>query len=73
MFDYSKLLGKIKEVFGTQHAFAAAMQMGYVSLNRALNNKRDFDQPEMHRACILLGIPAEEIPLYFFTPKVQKN
>ena len=33
MFDYSKLKGKIKEVFGTQSAFAKAMGLSGVSLS----------------------------------------
>lgn len=38
MFDYSKLKGKIKEVFGTQSAFAKAMGLSGVSLSSKLNN-----------------------------------
>ena len=71
-FDYSKLKGKIKEVFGTQSAFAAEMQMSRVSLSKKLNNKMQFSQKEIDRAVDLLKIKKEEIPVYFFTPKVQE-
>ena len=37
-FDFSKLRGKIKEVFGTQEKFAKAMGMSSVSLSAKLNN-----------------------------------
>ncbi len=72
-FDYSKLRGKIKEVFGTQDQFALKMKMGRVSLSQRLNNALQFSQREIERACNLLGIPPEEISVYFFTAKVQKR
>lgn len=71
MFDYSKLKGKIKEVFGTQSAFAKAMGLSGVSLSSKLNNITHFTQVEINRACELLSIPVEFIPVYFFTEKVK--
>lgn len=71
-FDYSKLLGKIKEVFGSQDEFAKTMEMSRSTISAALNNKREFTQQEMKTACELLSINEREIPVYFFTPKVQK-
>lgn len=72
LFDYSKVRGKIKEVFGTQSAFAEAMNMSPVSLSEKLNNKVQFSQKEIDRACDLIQISKEEIPIYFFTPKVKE-
>ena len=72
-FNYSKLRGKIKEVYGTQDKFAKALGIGRVSLSQRLNNILDFSQAEIHISCNILGIKKEEIPLYFFTLKVQKN
>lgn len=72
-FDHSKLRGKITEVFGTQDKFAKALGIGRVSLSQRLNNNLDFSQHEMHRSCELLGIELKDLPLYFFTPKVQKR
>lgn len=66
MFDYRKLRGRIKERFGTQDAFAAAMGIGRVSLSQRLNNSLGFSQREILRAAELLEIPTEEIPDYFF-------
>lgn len=73
VFDYSKLRGKIKEVFGTQAAFAAEIPMSLVSLSEKLNNKVQFSQREINRACVLLQIAKEDIPKYFFTPKVKET
>lgn len=73
MFDYSKLKGKIKEVFGTQEAFAKAMGLSGVSLSSKLNNVTQFTQVEINRACELLSIPVEYISVYFFTEKVKTS
>lgn len=72
-FDYSKLRGKIKEIFGTQDCFASKLGMGRVSLSQRLNNTLEFSQCEIERACTLLEIAPEEISVYFFAPKVQKH
>ena len=72
-FDYSKLRGKIKEVFGRQEDFATAMLLSNVSLSAKLNNKVPFTQSEINKACELLGIPREFIPVYFFTEKVKTS
>lgn len=73
IFDYSKLKGKIKEVFGTQEAFANAMLMSTVTLSAKLNNKINWTQEEMNLACDLLSVPYEFIPVLFFTEKVKSS
>lgn len=65
-FDYSKLKGKIKEVFNTQEAFADAIEMNRVTLSLSLNNKREFSQSEMMKSCKALNFEPIDIPLYFF-------
>ena len=72
-FDFSKLRGKIKEVYGTQTAFADKMEINEATLSNKLNNNVEFSPKEIVRACYLLGIKFEEIEVYFFTLKVQKN
>lgn len=72
-FDYSKLRGKIKEVYGTQDKFAKKLGIGRVSLSQRLNNLLDFSQEEINKSCEILGIEKKEIPVYFFTIKVQKH
>lgn len=71
-FEYSKLRGKIKEVFNTQEAFAEAMEMSTTSISAKLNNKVEWSQKEIDKASEVLMIPKDEIPMYFFTPKVQQ-
>lgn len=65
-YNYSKLRGKIVEVFGTNEPFATAMGMSERTLSLKLNSLRFWKQPEMERACDLLGISRVEIPAYFF-------
>lgn len=71
MFDYSKVRGKIKEVFNTQEAFAKAMGMSTTTLSDKLNNKVQWTQKEIDKAVDLLKIDRADIPEYFFTEKVQ--
>ena len=72
-FAYDKLKGKIKEVFGTQEAFANALGIARTSLYSKLNNNTEFTQMEMFKALELLHLQKTEIDVYFFTPKVQKT
>jgi len=67
MPDFGKLYGKIREVYGTQEAFAAAIGMNRSTLNLRLNGKADWKINEVVKACELLCIPADEAHLYFFT------
>lgn len=70
--SYSKLKGKIKECFNTNKAFAIAMGMDLSSLSAKINNKSPWKREEIEKACGLLGIPIEDVYLYFFTKKVEK-
>lgn len=72
-FDYSKLKGKIKEVYGTQNEFAKAVGLSFVSISKKLNNVRQFKQSDIDKISEVLKIPKEEIPVYFFTLEVHKN
>lgn len=72
-FHYGKLLGLIKEKYGTQEAFAAALGIGYNTLSLKLNNKADFKRGEICTACKLLGIDMKDVHSYFFDVKVEKT
>lgn len=73
VFDFSKLRGRIKEIYGTQTAFAVAMLMNEATLSNKLNNNVEFSPKEIIKACLLLSIELKDVNLYFFTLKVQKN
>ena len=60
-FKYAKLSGRIKEKFKTQERFAEAMNMSPRSISLKLNNKREWKQNEIDKACELLEIQTSEI------------
>jgi transcriptional regulator with XRE-family HTH domain len=66
IFDYSKLRGKIKELFGCEREFAGAMNMSATTLSLILNNKAEFSQNDIKTACELLRIPPSKLNEYFF-------
>lgn len=65
--NYAKLRGVIREVYGTQEDFARAMSMHPSSLSFKLTNRRDWTGAEIEKACILLGIPLQDVHIYFFS------
>lgn len=73
MYDYSKLLGKIKERCGTQAEFAERMHLSERTISQKLNQKVDFSQSEIKKASDILGIDDASIQLYFFTLAVQAD
>ena len=70
-FDYSKLRGRIIEKYGTQIAFAKAMELSERSISLKLTGKRTWTQNEIDKAIILLGLTELDIPYYFFASEVQ--
>ena len=70
-FDYSKLLGRIKEYGHTQKSLAAEVGMAEATMSLKLNNESYFSQKEMLRICDVLEIVCTEIGAYFFTVKVR--
>lgn len=72
-YDYSKLCGRIKEIFGTQEAFAKEIQMSSTTLIKKLSNKVKFRQDEIGRSMKALKLNMKLLPIYFFKEKVEKN
>ena len=70
-FDYSKLLGRIKEKGFTQGTLAKHIGIAESSMCVKLNNKADFRHGEIFLICEALDIAISEIGVYFFTPKVR--
>ena len=66
LYNYSKLIGRIIEKFGTQAAFAEAMKLSERSISLKLNNKVEWKQGEILCASKLLNFSQMEIPDYFF-------
>lgn len=71
--NYSKLRGKIREVFGSQKNFAEAIGINTVTISSRLCGKTEWKAAEIIKACDLLGIDASEISTYFFLASVFKE
>lgn len=65
-YNYSKLLGKIKECGFTQESLAKAIGINKGTLNLKLNNNAVFTISEVDNICRLLDISKNEIGDYFF-------
>lgn len=72
VFDYSKLLGRIKECGFTQESLAKRIGIAESSMCLKLNNKADFRRIEVFLICEALKIAVSEIGVYFFTLKVRE-
>lgn len=70
-YDYSKLLGKIVEEFGTQYRFAEAIGLSEHTTSLKLNGKVGWKQAEIEKACQVLKIDRSEMHDYFFALRVQ--
>lgn len=65
-FNYSKLLGKIRECGLTQATLAKMVGISKTTLSGKLNNQFYFTAIEMYAICEILDIPITEISEYFF-------
>ena len=70
-FNYSKLKGRIVEIFGSQTKFAKAMKMSERTLSFKISGKVSWKQREIVEAISLLGLEKDDIQEYFFTIEVQ--
>jgi transcriptional regulator with XRE-family HTH domain len=70
IYDYSKLLGRIKEKGYTQGEFARAIGKTPSTFTLRLSGDGNFTQTEMELACRVLDFDKSEIGTYFFTPRV---
>lgn len=70
--DYMKLLGRIRANGMTQSDVAQKIGVSPTTLNKKLRGHTDFTQSEIRDLCSVLSIPGDEIPDYFFVPKLEK-
>ena len=74
-FDYSKLIGRIIEKFGSRKAFAEACGFSENTISKKLSGKMGITIDDMVEwsSPELLDIATSEYPEYFFAIKVQEN
>ena len=65
-FNYSKLLGRMKECGFTQEQLAKAIGINKGTLSMKLNNRFSFSQDEILAICKVLNIPVSEIGEFFY-------
>lgn len=66
-FNYSKLLGRIREFGFTQKDVADRIGINPTTLSLKLKHKARFTAIEIDAICKLLDITTEDIGTYFFT------
>lgn len=67
IYNYNKLMGRMKELGYTQESLSKAVGICETTLNLSLNNKRNFKQNEMVKICEFLHIPKSRLAEYFFS------
>ena len=65
-YNYSKLLGKMRERGLTQETLALQCGVELSTLNRKLRGRGEWKQGEIIKACDAVGIDYADIPVYFF-------
>lgn len=72
-FDYSKLRGRIREIYGSYSKLSDELSFTTVTLSRKLNGKGYFGGDEIIELADALNIKEEDINDYFFNLIVRKD
>ena len=70
--SYSRLRGRIRELYNTDLAFAKALKCSPAAISSKLNGKAGWSLSDMRKICELLNIEKSDIYDYFFDD-VQKS
>lgn len=71
LYDFTRLSNKIKDIYGNNENFALEMRISVSTISRKMNGKTPWKGHEMEKAIILLNVPLEEMPEFFFKRKVE--
>lgn len=66
-YNYSKILGIMREQKMTQRDLAQKIGISEVSLNKKLTNKTQFKQDEMASILTVLGFSVHDVATIFFS------
>ena len=69
-FDYSDLIGRMAKCDETRQELSAKIGFNPAYFGRVLSTGRPIGNDKIFQIAKVLGIPLEEIGLYFFTLKV---
>lgn len=70
-YDFSKLRGKIIEVYGNYKFFSEEIGMDNATFSRKINNKVRFTHDELFKMARALKLKENEYQQYFFNHKTQ--
>lgn len=73
MYDYSNLLGAMRQRGITQKSLAKSVGKSEATINRKLCGAREFTQSEMFKILEIIGEPVERVSFYFFTHRLVKT
>lgn len=68
--SYAKLRGRIREVCGSENAFAKELGIDKSTLSSKLNGNTKWNEEEIMKACEILQISIVNVHDYFFKKKV---
>lgn len=69
MYDYSKLLGRMRETGTTQKDLAVVTKHNIATINQRLTGKSFFSQSDIAAISDYFGLTADEIKSFFFCKK----
>ncbi len=67
MYDYSNLLGAMRQKGLTQKSLAKSVGKSEATINRKLCGAREFTQSEIFKILETIGEPIERASYYFFS------
>lgn len=70
MYNYSKLLGLMREKGITQEELAKQIGISSTTLNKRLKNNSQFQQDEMKKILSTLGLTIEDVVPIFYTQQL---
>lgn len=73
MYNYSRLLGKMKEKGFTQATLAKFIGISDTTLNSKLNNSSEFRQTEMRKILLALGESLDKIEYFFYNSTCENT
>lgn len=72
-YSYSKLRGRIVEMYGSQREFSKAVNLSEQSITAKLNSRSDFSQDDIIQWSNVLQIGLDDIGPYFFNQELSKR
>lgn len=70
--NYNKLRGRIREILGTEGAFARAIGRSPNYITKVFQGKTYFTQADICKSAEVLKVDQSEIGLYFFASEFTK-